>query len=73
MQTVDLFKEQLSNHNCVVGTLAQDEVSHLREPIDYDKNEIITFMCARQTKYKIHANVRPWLRWNRKWHVEASV
>ena len=44
---------------------------HFGESVHNNKNGILAISSSRQTKYKVHANVFPWVIWNWKWHIEA--
>ena len=44
---------------------------HLRESIHNNECRILSISSSRQSKYKIHANIFPWLIWNWERHVKA--
>ena len=44
---------------------------HLGEMVHNDKYRILSISSPRQSKYKIHANLFPWLIWNWERHVKA--
>ena len=44
---------------------------HLRKSVHNNKDGILSILSSRQTKYKIHANIFPWLVRNWKRHIET--
>ena len=63
--------KEIGNMSSIVYLVAWYEVCHLRESVHNDKYQILSISSSRQSKYKIHANIFPWLIWNWDRHIKA--
>lgn len=59
MKTHNLSEEQIGNIASIDSTLARDEMGHLRESVDNDKDGINMASHTGQTKNEVYQNVFP--------------
>lgn len=48
-------------------------MDHLGKTIDDDEDGIKATLSTRKTDHKIHADICPWLSWNRQRHVQTGI
>jgi hypothetical protein len=64
MQTDNPGDVQLCESSTRVGSVHQNEVSNLRQPIHYYPYGVVPFLSTRQANNEVHSDFLPFPLWN---------
>ena len=71
MQANNFFQKEVSNMNGIIRFMTRYKMCHLRKMIDHNKNTITPPLRSRQSQNKVHRNICPQNRRNRKRHIQT--